>query len=249
VSADRRRFSDIETAAAACARRILSTLTERLRAGGTASLAVSGGTTPALLFDVLARSEFDWSRVHLFQVDERAVPPTDAQSNYRLLAERFITPARFPAKNVHRILAELGPEKAATMYEAEIREFFGIRPPELPHFDVVQLGIGSDAHTASLFPGEDLIRNRDVLAAAVRVEKLGQWRITMLPAVLLAARTVAFLVGGREKATAVFNVLYGPEDHLVFPAQMIARRHRRVAFYMDDEAGYDLKWEGAEAAP
>jgi 6-phosphogluconolactonase/glucosamine-6-phosphate isomerase/deaminase len=56
-------------------------------------------------------------------------------------------------------------------------------------------------------------------------------------------------VGGREKATAVFNVLYGPEDHLVFPAQMIARRHRRVAFYMDDEAGYDLKWEGAEAAP
>jgi 6-phosphogluconolactonase len=177
------------------------------------------------------------------------VPPTDPQSNYKLLADRFITPARFPHKNVHRILAELGPEKAASMYEAELRDFFGIRSPELPHFDIVHLGIGPDGHTASLFPGEPLIEDRSRLAAAVHIEKLGQSRVTLLPAPLLAARAVAFLIAGREKANAVFNALYGPEEHIRFPAQLVARQGRRVICYMDDAAGFDLRWEGVTAAP
>ena len=249
MSVERQRYPTAETAATACAQRILAALAEVLRSGGTPTLALSGGSTPRLLFDSLVAAEFDWSGIHLFQVDERAVPPTDAQSNYRSIAERFILPARFPQKNVHRILAELGPEKAAAMYEAEIRDYFGIKPPELPHFDVVHLGVGEDAHTASLFPGEPLIADRERLVAAVFAEKRRQWRITLLPGPLLASRSVVFLIAGREKAEAVYNVLYGPDDPFRFPAQLVARRGRRIVCYMDDEAGFELKWEGMNAAP
>ncbi|HET8546759.1 MAG TPA: 6-phosphogluconolactonase [Bryobacteraceae bacterium] len=249
MSVERQRHRSPDTAAAACARRMVTALSEALRSGGPTTLALSGGSTPLLLFDALARIEFDWSGVHLFQVDERAVPPSDAQSNYREIAERFIAPARFPQKNVHRIMAELEPAKAAARYEAEIREFFAIKAPELPHFDIVHLGIGADAHTASLFPGEALIEERERLVASVHVPKLGQDRITLLAGPLLAARSVVFLIAGREKANAVFNTLYGPDDHRRFPAQLIARRGRRVICYMDDDAGFDIKWEGVHAAP
>jgi 6-phosphogluconolactonase len=249
MSVERQRYPTPEAAAAGCARRVLGSLNEALRGGGPATLAVSGGSTPLLLLDALVRAEFDWSRVHLFQVDERAVPATDPQSNYKLIADHLISPARIPQKNVHRIMTELGPEKAASMYEAELREFFGIRHPELPHFDVVHLGMGPDAHTASLFPGEPLIEDRQGLAASVCVEKLRQSRVTLLPGPLLAARSIVFLITGSEKANAVFNSLYGPEDHLRFPAQLIARRGRRIICYMDDAAGFDLKWEGMNAAP
>lgn len=249
MTVERHRLHSPEAAAAECARRIQKALAESLQAGRVPTLAVSGGATPALLFDALARTEFEWSRVHLFQVDERAVPPSDPQSNHRLLSERFLTPAAFPPKNVHRVRAELAPDEAAAMYEGEIREFFAIQPPELPRFDVVHLGLGADAHTASLFPGGDLLGNRDRLAAAVYVKKLHQWRITLLPGPLLAARSVVFLVAGRDKANAAFTVLYGPEDHVRFPAQAIARRGSGVAFYMDEEAGFDLEGDGAFAAP
>jgi 6-phosphogluconolactonase len=249
MSIERERCPTPEAAAEAAARRMLGHLSERLRSGANATLALSGGSTAALLFDALANAEFDWTRVHLFQVDERAVAPDDAQSNYGLIDRRFVGPARFPRKNVHRVLAEHGAERAAAMYESEIRDFLGIAAPELPHFDVVHLGIGADTHTASLFPGNPAIDNRDGLVASVYVEKLGQQRITLLPAALLAARSTVFLATGREKANAVFNALYGPEDHRRFPAQLIARHGQRVACFMDDAAGFDLKWEGTHAAP
>jgi len=103
-------------------------------------------------------------RIHLFFVDERCVPPNDAESNYHLATENLIGPARIPAAQVHRIHGELRPEDAAKGYVEEIRNFFGLEDGEQPHFDVVHCGMGPDAHTASLFPGESAIEDRDHIA-------------------------------------------------------------------------------------
>ena len=119
-------YPDARAAAEASARHILALLDNALAAQPRASLAVSGGSTPKLLFEELVKSPLSWDRVHLFWVDERAVPPTDPQSNYKLAEEFLIAPAGIPPGNVHRIRAEIAPEPAAKRYADEIREFFAL---------------------------------------------------------------------------------------------------------------------------
>ena len=134
-------------------------------------LAISGGTSPRTMFEIFAGTAFDWKRVHLFWVDERCVPPTDAQSNFKLADDTWLTPAKFPAANIHRVQTERDPEDAADIYVDELRLVFG---EGIPKFTVIHRGMGPDAHTASLFPGEPLIDDRTGLAAPafLRVEKL-----------------------------------------------------------------------------
>lgn len=232
----RNRFVDAAAAAEACARHIVAQLATATAGGGTATLAVSGGTSPALMFRQMAKEAFDWTRVHLFWVDERAVPPTDDQSNYKLALDNFVVPAHFPHRNVHRVQTELKPEQAAARYTAEIREFFGIEQGDIPHFDVIHRGIGPDAHTASLFPGEPLISDREGISAAVWVEKMQSWRITLLPAVLLSARHTAVLATGKDKAQALCQVFGDPYDPMKYPAQLGVRDGRPMAWFMDDAA-------------
>ena len=229
-------YADAQEAATACARKILDLLDETLSGESLASLAVSGGTTPKLLFQEMAKSAFDWKSVHLFWVDERGVPPTDDQSNYKLTKENFIDRAHFPARNVHRIQAELQPDVAARLYASEIREFFGLGAGEFPHFDIVHRGMGPDAHTASLFPGDPSIDDRENLVAAVYVEKFKQWRITLLPGALLAARHTIMLVAGEDKAEPLRSVLHEPYDPKKYPAQILTYHGRSVTWFLDKAA-------------
>lgn len=229
-------YETAEQAAEACCRRILTQLDQALAGQGTASLAVSGGSTPRLLFARMAAAQFDWQRVHLFWVDERMVPPADTESNYRLAEEHFLKPARFLHRNVHRIHGELRPDVAAENYVQEIEEFFGLSGKELPHFDVVQLGLGGDSHTASLFPGEPLIEDREKIASAVFVEKLARWRVSLLPGTLVAARHIAFLVAGADKQEALRNVMEAPYDPLRYPAQVVSHHSRHVSWFVDRAA-------------
>ncbi len=229
-------YPDPRAAAEACGHHVVARLEEALSGRPFATLAVSGGTTPRVMFEALAVSRFDWDRVHLFWVDARAVPPTDPQSNYRLAAECFLRPAGFPQRNVHRIEGELRPDAAARRYATEIREFFGVDEGEMPRFDVIHRGLGADASTASLFPGEPLIEDREGIAAAVYVERLFQWRITLLPGVMLAARHTVFLATGPDKAEAVraiFNEPYNPKE---YPSQMASHHGRGVAWFLDQAA-------------
>ncbi|HUS05070.1 MAG TPA: 6-phosphogluconolactonase [Bryobacteraceae bacterium] len=229
-----------DQAAEACSRHILALLESALSGEGDATLAISGGSTPKLLFAHLAKSEFDWRQVHFFWVDERAVPPTDPQSNYRLAEEHLVIPGHVPHRNLHRIAGELPPEKAAKRYSDEIREYFGLDPGELPHFDITHLGTGPDSHTASLFPGEPLIEDRQGLAAAVLNHAIPQWRVSLLPGVLLASRHTAFLVAGEDKAEAVYNIFHQPYDPLHYPAQVVTHHGRRVTWFLDEAAARRL---------
>ena len=232
---------DPRAAAAACAQHISGLLEQAQSGQEHATLAVSGGSTPKLMFQSFVASGFRWQRVHLFFVDERCVPPNDTESNYRLANETLITPARIPAAQVHRIHAEIKPQTGAQQYVDDIRNFFGLEEGELPHFDVVHCGIGPDAHTASLFPGETSIEDREHIAGAVFVEKFGKWRITLLPSALLAAKHTVFLVTGADKAAAVRNVFHGEFAPIHYPAQLVSRQGKRVTWFLDQAAAAELE--------
>lgn len=214
------RYADAESAAEACAQYAAGILEATLSRQGRATFALSGGSTPKLLFGRLASCGIRWDRVQFFWVDERPVPPDDPQSNYRLAREHLLLPARVPPRNVHRIEGERPPDEAAQRYTEEIRDFFRLGPAELPRFDVVQCGLGADGHTASLFPGSPLLEDRDRIAAAVYAEAPRQWRVTLLPGVLLAASHTVFLVTGEDKARAVRNTFREPYNPQRYPAQI-----------------------------
>jgi 6-phosphogluconolactonase len=229
----RRVSSDVSGAAETCALRITALLEEALGGRDFVTLAVSGGSTPRLLFAKMAALRFDWNRVHLFWVDERCVSPDDPASNYKLAREGLIMPAHIPERNVHRILGEIAPQEAAKRYAEEIRRFFGLAPGEQPRFDVVQCGMGPDAHTASLFPGEPLLDDRQGIAAAVYAPQFSQWRVTLLPGALLAARRLIYLVSGADKAEALRAVFCEPFEPTHYPAQLIGRNGE---WFLDEPA-------------
>ena len=227
---------DAPAAAEACAHHIVSLLETALSAQEFATLAVSGGVTPQLLFQKLAVSDVHWDRIHLFWVDERCVPPTDAASNYKLAEDYLIHPAHIPPRQLHRIVGEMDPPAAAARYEREIRGFFGLEPGDMPQFDVVQRGMGPDAHSASLFPGDPLIDDRQGIAAAAFARKFNQWRVTLLPGALLAARHTVFLVAGADKAEAVRAVFKEEYNPMKYPAQIAPHQGRGVTWFLDEKA-------------
>ncbi|MBI3665830.1 MAG: 6-phosphogluconolactonase [Acidobacteria bacterium] len=223
---------DLETAAEAAAQYVIGRLEEARKDRGFATLALSGGTTPQVLFARLAASPFRWDGVHVFWVDERVVPPAHSDSNYRLAQEALLGPARIPEGQIHRIRAELPAESAAQQYTENIRQFFRLTEGTLPSFDVLHLGLGADGHTASLFPGEALVDDRSGIAAAVHVAKLTTWRITLLPGVLLAARQILFFTAGGEKAPIIHTVLHEPYDPHRWPSQIVIHSGRNVAWFL-----------------
>jgi len=236
MSVRRHTLTDAASAAEACAHHVISLLEEVLSGQEFATFAISGGSTPKLLFQKLAVAKFRWDHVHLFWVDERCVPPTDVASNYKLAEDHLIQPAHIPHRLVHRIFGELSPKTAAQRYADEIRDFFGLEEGEMPQFDVVHRGMGPDGHTASLFPGDPLIHNREDIAAAVFSESHKQWRVTLLPGALLAAKHTVFLVAGADKAEAARAVFHEEYDPVKYPAQIASHHGRGVTWFLDEPA-------------
>lgn len=233
-----RRFvaPDTATAAEACADHMLRVLESAFADGPIATMALSGGGTARYLFEKLSAPKFPWRRVHLFWVDERCVPPDDPASNYGVALEHFLRPLEIPPGNVHRIQGELEPRVAAERYEAGIRDFFGVSDGLLPRFDLLHLGMGPDGHTASLFPGDRLVEDRTGIAAATYTDKFAQWRVTLLPGVLLAAKHTVFLATGADKQEVLHRVWDGPYNPLQYPSQIPARHGTDVAWFVDEAA-------------
>lgn len=194
---------------------------------GRFTWALSGGSTPRDLYRALASPPYierlPWNAIHLFWGDERCVPPDHPESNYRMAKEAMIDRAPVPPENVHRIRAEMpDAAAAAAMYEDALRAFFHLDSAEArPDFDLMLLGLGKDAHTASLFPESPILHERGRLVAAPWVERLRTFRITLTPPALNAARHTLFLVSGGEKAAALRAVLSGERDPLRLPAQIV----------------------------
>lgn len=226
-------FDSALEAAQACGADTFKLLDAARRARGQATLAISGGSTPRIMFEWMAAQDFDWSGVHLFWVDERCVPPDHLLSNFRMTRESLLDRIRIPAEQIHRIQGELPPEESARLYVGEIVKFLGDRPV----FDLIQRGMGPDAHTASLFPGEPLIGDHTEIASAVWVEKLQQHRVTLLPAALESARATFCLATGAEKAEALKLVLQGPSNTTAAPAQI---RSADTVWYLDRDAAAKL---------
>jgi 6-phosphogluconolactonase len=219
-----------------CAGYIEEVLRGVIASTGKAMFAISGGNTPLPMFSKLAASGVDWSKIHVFWVDERCVPPTDKQSNFKSANETLLQPAKVPETNVHRIAGELPPDEAAAKYIDDIKRAFGLKQNELPAFDLLHRGMGADAHTASLFPGELLISDNTHIAAHVWVEKMQMHRVTLLPGVLTKAKRTVLQVVGADKAEPLYQVLYGPEDIHRFPSQIATRHSDTAVWFIDREA-------------
>jgi 6-phosphogluconolactonase len=208
---------------------------------GAFAVALSGGNTPRAAYELLAqeprRNELSWSDVFIYFGDERCVPPTDEQSNYRMAQKAFLDAVRIPPANVHRIQGEIDPSKAANEYASIIRTDLG----DPPRLDLVLLGLGPDGHTASLFPGTPPDTDDGALARAVYAQSQAMWRVTITPMVINAAHAVAFAVEGADKAAILAAVYEGPRDPTKYPAQIVQPSSGQLTWLVDDLAAGMLR--------
>ena len=233
--------ADADALAQEAARRFVAAASAASAARGRFTVALSGGSTPKALFALLAaapyREQIDWANVQLFWGDERCVPPTDEQSNYRLTRETLLDKVPIPAAQIHRIFAEdPEPTRAARAYTAVLEQLFTLGDGEFPTFDLIHLGLGPEGHTASLFPGSPALKETRGLVAAPYVERLSAHRITLTPPVINAAREVQFLVAGAGKAEIVGRILHAPHDPDKLPAQIVAPSPGKLVWLLDEAA-------------
>jgi 6-phosphogluconolactonase len=238
-----RVLPDPDEAARAAALETVQAARDALGNRGIFHIALSGGTTPVLLFRELAgariRESIDWERTRLFFVDERCVPPDHGRSNYRLAKENLLDPLGIPPDHVFRMHGEINPEAAAREYEETlIRELGGTGT--VPSLDLVLLGLGNDGHTASLFPGTAALGEGRRWVVANRVPKLGEWRLTLTLPVLNAARRAVFLVTGREKSAVVAAIAQRKEGSRDLPASLVRPTSGPLIWIIDEAAAADL---------
>lgn len=243
-----RVYADAEQIANAGAELFVRCAAESIASRERFRVALSGGTTPRRVFELLATAPFqkrvDWSKVDVFWGDERYVPSDDRESNYRMAAEALLNHIATPGIRVYRVPTEIAPAPAAAeRYEADVRSCFG-DPASVPRFDLIYLGIGADGHTASLFPHSPLLRENTRLVAADHVSKLNMWRISMTPKLLNQGHTVAFLVEGDAKAEVLRQIIAGPQNPELLPAQIIAPEGRLL--WLTDQAAARLAVDAKE---
>lgn len=220
-------------------RRVASWLLERATVSNTSfAIALSGGSTPRRLYQLLAQSPyretFPWARIHLFWGDERCVPQEDPLSNYRMVNEALLSHVPIPRSNIHPVsIAGHGPDEAASAYERHLEAFYGTQnlDPAKPLFDVVLLGLGEDGHTASLFPGTAVLQERKRWVAAV-VGAKAEARITLTYPALESSRHAAFLLEGSNKTT-IFQRVRGGDVNL--PAAQL-RPQGELRWFLDRAA-------------
>jgi 6-phosphogluconolactonase len=207
-----------------------------IKAHGKFSVAISGGSTPVPLYELLSsaeyRSRIDWKLIHFFWADERCVPKDHPDSNFRLAYELFLSKQPIPETNLHRIRGELDATVAASSYKTELMNFFSKSP--LPAFDLVLLGVGTDGHTASIFPGSNSadINSRTVIS--VYVKKLDSYRVSLNLPVFDNAGTVAFIVTGKSKAHVLREIL--EDSNSDCPAARVNPKTGREIWFVDHDA-------------
>ena len=228
----------------AAAELVASAASEAVTERGRFTLALSGGSTPKSLYTLLAtnaRTSLPWDRMFFFWGDERHVPPTDPESNFRMVDEAILSKIPVAPSNVFRVPAENPDAGAAALaYEQTLRKFFALEVGQVPAFDLILLGMGPDGHTASLFPGSEGLHEKSKLVIANWVEKFKTKRITFTLPVLNAARCVAFLVSGTDKAPVLKSVLEGDAPGEQYPAKLVRPVQGKLIWFVDRAAASSL---------
>jgi len=205
------------------------------------NIAISGGKTPKLFFEKLAKSHnnLPWEKIHIFWVDERCVPPGDAESNYGMTQRSLLDKITIPAENVHPVLGESDPESEAKRYGEEINHHI-YSDNTWPEFDWILLGLGEDGHTASLFPQSPLLEDTSTISAVAIHPQTKQRRITLTLPVLNHAKRITFLVSGPSKAQIVRKILVPGKTKTDFPATLVNPVSGKCKWFLDKDVAQYL---------
>ena len=239
-------FPDTCAIAIEAAERVARAAEEAIALSDRFTLGLAGGSTPKVLYEVLAegyRGSIDWARVEVFFGDERCVPPEHEQSNYRMAREALLSKVPIPGDNIYRMRGEIDPEEAAKEYGMMLKEKFGDGG-----LDMILLGMGEDGHTASLFPGTAAVgetHHRCVANYAENSTTGKSWRITLTAPFINRSREVILLVAGAGKAMVLAEVLEGPRVPERLPVQLIEPDGGRLS-WLDDAAAAGMREEGAD---
>lgn len=197
---------------------------------------LTGGNSPKALYELLAtthKDRIDWSKVYFFFGDERNVMPDHESYNGLMAKSSILAPLQIPEDHIFYVNTTLAPEKAAIEYTKAIQDHFA--GADLV-FDLILLGMGDDAHTASLFPGTSILKSKEVEVDSVYVEKLSTYRISFTAPLINKASNIAFLVFGENKAAAAKQVLEGDKNPSLYPSQLIQPVDGNVTWFMDQAA-------------
>ena len=231
---------DPEQLAVAATQHFIRIATAAIQENGQFTVALAGGSTPKAMFNLLAATpnanKLDWNKIFIFWGDERCVPADHPDSNYRMAKTTFIDKVPLPPENVFRMAGELEPEEAALLYEHQLRNHFW----DSSVFDLILLGMGTDGHTASLFPGTAAVRENKRWVVAHYVEKLAAWRITFTAPLINQARYITFLTAGETKAQVLAEVNHGPYQPDILPSQIIQPDHGTLTWLIDKAAAQAL---------
>jgi 6-phosphogluconolactonase len=201
-------------------------------------IALSGGNTPKLYLERLSEDRFarevPWKRIHFFWVDERMVLPSDYGSNYLMIKDILLDKITIPEENIHRIKGEIVPQLEVARYGNEIVNNVGKKRQFQPEFDWVLLGMGTDGHTASIFPGVELKDIYQNITAVSKSPVSGQMRITLTEEIINNADNVTFIIAGTDKAEKVFEIFKGDKEK--FPAGRINPPFGKLEFLLDKDA-------------
>jgi 6-phosphogluconolactonase len=243
--------ADARAIAQEAAGRVVISARQALAARGRFTLVLAGGSTPALLYHLLAAPEciarVDWPRVEVYFGDERCVPPDHEWSNYAMARRTLLDRVPIPPQNIYRMPGELSSGEAAAAYAATIEAAFAGEERAAPRFELILLGMGDDGHTASLFPGMPVLQKRDAWVAGTPVPEYVRpqvARVTLTLPVLNAAREVFFLVTGQAKAEPVRRVLRDAQHDSVsaaLPAAQVRPRDGELIWLLDEPAASLLK--------
>jgi 6-phosphogluconolactonase len=246
VEPELRCLDDAEALCSAAADEFIRCGNRAIEARGSFRVALSGGSTPRRLYSLLCtlpqRDQLAWPAVEFYFGDERAVAPEHSDSNYRMARENLFEPLEIDASQIYRMPAEQpNLEAAAADYEQLIANRFGVSGEgSLPRFDLILLGMGTDGHTASLFPGTDALQESSRWVVSNQVPQLDTSRMTFTYPLINAADRVLLLVAGREKAEVLARVLEGPENEAALPAQGVRPDPGSLLVLIDREAGETL---------
>jgi 6-phosphogluconolactonase len=235
------KFKDAEALSEAAAKWIADIIAETLRSHPRFTIALSGGSTPERLHKILAaapyKEQIDWSKLHIFWGDERAVPFQDSRNNAKMAFETLLNFVPVPAAHIHVMRTDIPPERSAIEYEKILHTYFGETGPS---FDLVLLGMGDDGHTLSLFPGTAVIHEEKLWATSFFLQAQDMHRITLTRPIVNRAARVAFLTTGPKKAHALKEVLKGKYNPDLYPSQTIMPQAGELHWFVDEAAAAEL---------